>query len=191
MASRVLASAPPRFTLGGLSMGGYVAMEIMRQAPDRVEKLILADTSARPDTAEQAQRRQGLIELARKGRFKGVTPRLLPSLLAPSHLGDPDITGTIMAMAERVGREAYIRQQSAIIGRIDSRPSLKHIFCPVLIIVGKQDVLSPPEIAEEIASLVQNPNLAIVEDCGHLAPLEQPKIVSRLMASFIDIKSTI
>ena len=90
MAARILAAAPPRFALGGLSMGGYVAMEIMRQAPGRVTHLILTDTMARLDSPESRQRRIDFIALAKLGKFKGVTPRLLPQLLAPASLEKPN-----------------------------------------------------------------------------------------------------
>lgn len=124
MAERVLEAAPPRFDLAGLSMGGYVAFEILRRAPERVGRLCLIDTSARPDTEEQAARRRGLMELAGRGQFKGVTPRLLPLLVHPDRLADAPLTGTVMAMADRVGAEAFLQQQRAILGRPDSRPGL-------------------------------------------------------------------
>ncbi|MDX1712030.1 MAG: alpha/beta hydrolase, partial [Rhodovibrionaceae bacterium] len=111
MAARVLAMMPERFALAGLSMGGYVAFEIMRQAPERVERMALLDTKARPDTEEQTARRRGLIELAQKGDFKGVTARLLPQFVHPDHAADPAIADAVMQMAKRVGRDAFLRQQ--------------------------------------------------------------------------------
>src|SRR5215471_11390911 len=127
MAGRVLASAPERFALAGLSMGGYVAQEILREAPQRVSRVALLDTSARPDSAEQSERRHGLIALAKTGTFKGVTPRLLPLLIHPARLQDRAITGTVMAMAERVGQAAFLRQQNAILTRPDGRAALAHV----------------------------------------------------------------
>ena len=124
-----LVNAPPQFALAGLSMGGYVAFEIMRQAPQRVLKLCLLDTSARPDTPEQVRRRELLITMSREGKFKGVTPRLLPMLIHPDRMEDKELTYIIMTMAERVGREAFVRQQTAILKRPDSRPLLKSIKC--------------------------------------------------------------
>ncbi|MCW5774704.1 MAG: alpha/beta hydrolase, partial [Rhodospirillaceae bacterium] len=129
MAARVLAAAPPRFALCGLSMGGYVALAIMRAAPERVERLALLDTSARADSEEQVKRRRGLIELAEKGRFRGVTPRLLPLLVHAKRLEDRPLTLEIMGMAERIGKAAFLRQQKAILGRPDSRPGLGAIAC--------------------------------------------------------------
>ncbi len=124
MARRVLATAPHEFALAGLSMGGYCALEILRQAPARVKRLALLDTNARADTPEQTSRRQGLIDMAEKGDFKSVPPLLLPLFLHPDHLKDAELTGRVSAMAHRVGKEAFMRQQKAIIGRIDMRAFL-------------------------------------------------------------------
>jgi pimeloyl-ACP methyl ester carboxylesterase len=175
MAQRVLAEAPPgRFTLAGLSMGGYVAQAIMRAAPDRVARLALLDTSARADTAEQSARRRGLIELAEKGEFQGVTPRLLPVFLHPDRLSDKPLTDAVMAMTARVGKDAFLRQQRAIIGRIDNRPNLPAISCPTLVLCGREDQLTPLAGHEEIASLIPGARLAIIEHCGHLTTMERP-----------------
>ncbi len=132
MAETVLRTAPSRFALAGLSMGGYVAFEIMRRAPERVERLALLDTSARPDTPEQTQARRDLIALAQQGDFKGVTPRLLPRWVHPSRVHDAALVETVTAMTRRVGRDAFIRQQTAIMNRPDSRPGLAAITCPTL-----------------------------------------------------------
>ncbi|MBF0167852.1 MAG: alpha/beta fold hydrolase [Alphaproteobacteria bacterium] len=181
MARRVLAWAPPRFSMLGLSMGGYVAQEIMRQAPGRVTRLALLDTTFKPDTEEGRARRLGLIELAQTGNFKGVTPRLLPMLVHPDHVDDPLIAGTVLAMAERVGKEAFVRQQTAIMGRVDGRADLERITCPTLILCGRQDQLTPLEVHRDMAGLVSGGKLVIVEDCGHLSPLEQPRAVSAVL----------
>ncbi|RMD61821.1 MAG: alpha/beta hydrolase, partial [Alphaproteobacteria bacterium] len=133
MARDVLAAMPDRFALAGLSMGGYVAFEVMRQAPQRVGLLALLDTKAGLDTEEQTARRRGMIELARKGRFKGVTRMLLPMLIHESRLEDAALTGLVMDMAERCGREVFLRQQHAIMTRPDSRPTLPTIACPTLV----------------------------------------------------------
>lgn len=185
MATQVLAAAPARFALAALSMGGYVAFEIMRREPARVAGLCLVDTTARPDTEEQRARRRALLHLARSGKFKGVTPRLIPTLVHPDHAGDPAIAGVVMAMAERVGRDAFIRQQSAIIGRVDSRPGLSAITAPTLCIVGEQDQVTPPDRLAEVAAAVPGARFAQISPCGHLAPLEQPGKVSMLMREWL------
>jgi len=184
MASSVLAAAPERFALAGLSMGGYVAFEILRRASERVSHLALLDTSARADTEEVRVRRHGLIELARIGKFKGVTPRLLPLLLHAEHLVEP-FTGIVTGMAERVGQAAFIRQELAILNRIDSRPSLAAIDVPTLVLCGDADQLTPPAIAEEIAAGIAGARFTLIEGSGHLSPLEQPEVVNRAMIEWL------
>ncbi len=175
MAARVLADAPPRFALAGLSMGGYVAQEIMRQAPERVERLALVNTNARADTDEQRTNRAALIKLADIGSFKGVTPRLLPNLIHPSRMEDPAVAGVVMEMAERVGQHAFKRQLEAMMGRKDGRGDLEAIRVPTLIIAGRQDLLCPLAMQEEMRERIPNAKLILVEDCGHLVPLERPE----------------
>ena len=185
IAADVLRQAPRQFALAAISMGGYVAFEIMRQAPERVVKLAILDSTARPDPSEQKERRRLLMAMSNSGQFKGVTPRLLPSLIHPAHLEDKILTGIIMQMAERVGRDAFINQQSAMIGRIDSRPFLPAIKCPTLVVGGMQDAVSPPELIKEIADLIPGARLEMIDICGHLSPLEQPDAVNALMRRWI------
>lgn len=184
MAARLLADAPPRFALAGLSMGGYLALEVLRQAQARVTRVALIDTSARPDTEEQRERRLALMRMAKVGRFKGVTPRLLPLLIHPDRLTDAALVETIVGMAQTIGRDGFLRQQNAILTRADSLPDLPGFTCPALVIVGRQDALTPPERAEEIAAGLPNARLAVIEDCGHLATLEQPDQVNALFETF-------
>ena len=175
MARRVLAEAPAgRFALAGLSMGGYVAQAIMREAPERVERLALLDTAAMADTPEQTARRHGLIELAERGEFHGVTPRLVPLFVHPDRLSDKPLTDAVMAMTERVGKDAFLRQQRAIMGRPDNRPNLPKINCQTLVLCGRQDQMTPLAWSEEIAALIPSAILEIIEDCGHLTTMERP-----------------
>lgn len=185
MAARLLARAPARFALAGLSMGGYVAQEVVRQAPDRVARLALFDTSARPDTDDQRDRRRGLIDLSRRGQFKGVTPRLLPLLIHPDRLDDTLLVGRIAAMAEDVGQAGFVRQQTAIMGRIDGRPSLPLIACPTFVVGGEDDLLTPPEVMREIADLIPGAVCHLLPRCGHLATMEAPERVTDLMESWL------
>lgn len=184
LAEGVLATAPPRFALAGLSMGGYVAFEIWRQAPGRVTRLALLDTSARPDTDEMRVRRHDLIQLAQLGRFKGVTPRLLPLLLHPDQLHGP-LAAIVTGMAERVGQAAFIRQETAILDRIDSRPTLATITVPSLVLCGDGDQLTPPARAEEIAAGIAGSELVIVPGSGHLSTLERPEAVNRALIDWL------
>jgi len=185
IARRVLDEVPARFALAGLSMGGYVALEIMRQTPERVERLALLDTSARADTPEQSARRRGLIELTHKGQFKGVTPRMLPLYLHPDRLGDAALTHAVIAMSERVGRDAYLRQQAAIMGRPDSRPDLPKIAVPTLVLCGREDAATPLRLSEEMAALIPNASVVVVERCGHLSTMEEPAQVTEAMRRWL------
>ena len=179
MAERVLAAAPARFALAGLSMGGYVAFEILRRAPERVAKLALLDTQARADTEEARSRRRGLMQLAEKGEFKGVSPRLMPFFIHRDRLGDTALTGTVQAMAESVGRDGFLRQQAAIMARPDSRPDLPAIACPTLVLAGREDAVTPPERQHEMARAIPDATLVLLPRCGHMAPLERPDSVTR------------
>jgi pimeloyl-ACP methyl ester carboxylesterase len=185
MARRVLAEAPPRFALAGLSMGGYLAQEVIRQAPERVTRLALLDTSARADTLERTALRRGLIELARKGEFKGITPRLLPQWIHPDRLHDQALTREIMAMTQRVGRDAYLRQMQAIMGRPDGRADLPRIAVPTLVLCGREDQSTPLALHEEIAALIPGATLVVVERCGHLSTMERPDEVNAALRRWL------
>lgn len=181
MAAAVLATTPGRFALAGLSMGGYVAQEVVRRAPERVARLALLDTSARADTEEQSARRRGLIELSRKGDFKGVTKSLLALFLPEARLDDEVLVEAVMAMTQRVGREAFIRQQTAIMGRTEGRGDLARIAVPTLVACGRQDPLTPLALSEEIAAGIPGSALVAIEDCGHLSSMERPEAVTALL----------
>lgn len=185
MARSVLDKAPARFALAGLSMGGYVSFEIMRQAPDRVTRLALLDTSARPDTPEQTANRRALIQMCETGEFKGVTRRLLPQWIHPSRIDDPMVADVVLSMTARVGRDAFIREQTAIMNRPDSRPGLSHIHCPALVLCGRDDQATPVEVHREIAADIPNARLVIVPECGHLSPLERPDAVNAALRSWL------
>jgi len=181
-AQRALDAAPAeRFALAGLSMGGYVAFEIMRRAPERVSRLALLDTWARPDTEELLSRRRGLIELAEMGEFKGVTPRLLPLLVHEERLEDEALTKEVIDMAGRIGKAAFLDQQRAIMARPDSRPVLDEIDCPTLTLCGRQDALTSPEMHAEMADGIAGAALVVIEDCGHLSPMEKPEAVTAVL----------
>lgn len=185
LASAVLEQAPTgQFALAGLSMGGYVALEIMRQAPERVAGLALLDTSARPDTPEASENRRRLIQLADKD-FPTVVDTLLPKMVLPAHLKNDSIAGVFKAMAMSVGKDAFVRQQRAIISRIDSRPHLERITCPTLVLCGRDDAITPVEVHQEIVGKIPTSRLSIVDDCGHLSALEQPKAVTESLKKWL------
>jgi pimeloyl-ACP methyl ester carboxylesterase len=184
IARSILANAPPRFRLAGLSMGGYISLEIVRQAPERVERLALLDTSARPETPEQTQRRLPLIELAKAGRHLEINSTLWPVLVHRSRQGDKELRATVDAMMAETGAEAVVRQFQAIISRIDSRPTLPSIRCPTLVIVGEGDQITPVAFNREIAAGIPGAHLEVLPDCGHLSTLEQPEAVTRRLVDW-------
>jgi pimeloyl-ACP methyl ester carboxylesterase len=184
IARRILAAAPSHFRLAGLSMGGYIALEIMRQAAGRVAKLALLDTSARPETPEQTERRGKLIALAETGRFSEVNNFLWPLLVDPSRQKDASLRAEIDKMAEETGAEAFVRQNRAVIGRADSRPTLGAIACPTLMIVGDSDQLTPPAYAEEIAKGIKGAKFVTLAGCGHMSTMEKPEEVTKLLVDF-------
>ena len=185
MAERLLAVAPPRFALAGLSMGGYVCMEVMRRAPERVERLALLDTTARPDTEEQTIRRSDAIAIARTGGFDKIMPTMLPNLLAPASLADAAITTLAKDMAARVGKEAFIRQQTAIMARPDSRLSLAQIRCPTLVLCGEEDSLTPLDRHQEMVAAIVGARLEVIPRSGHLSPMEQPEAVTAALSVWL------
>ena len=185
MAGRVLATAPDRFALAGLSMGGYVVQEMIRRAPERVLRLALLDTNARADNDDQKKRRAELIALAQRGTFKGVTPRLLPLLVHPDRLNDKPLVETIMAMAESVGRDAFFRQQRAIMDRVDGREALRDIRCPTLVLCGREDAITPPKVHEEMAERIADAMLVVINHCGHLSTLEQPERTTAALRAWL------
>ncbi len=127
IASRILASAPPRFALAGLSMGGYIALNVLKLAPDRVAKLALLDTSARPDLPEQKAGREKFIAMAEAGKLMDVVEMLTPKFLHRNHQGNESLKRIVRDMAADTGTEAFVRQQKAIMSRPDSRPLLTTI----------------------------------------------------------------
>lgn len=185
IARRVLDAAPDRFALAGLSMGGYIAFEIWRQAPERVERLALLDTRASGDSAEETQRRKDLLNLAYKGRFTGIHERLLPLLIHENRLADAELTAAIVGMAEETGRDGFVNETKAIMARPDSRPACATVNVPAMVLCGRQDALTPLPMSEEMASLIPGATLEIVEDCGHMSTMEQPEAVNAAMERWL------
>ena len=185
IASRILAAAPPRFALAGLSLGGYVALEIMRQAPQRVVKLALLDTASRAETAEQTEIRRPFIELAQTGRFAEVPERLFPVFVHRARHSDEALKSLVRTMAAETGPQAFLRQLRAIIGRQDARAGLSAITCPTLVLVGDGDELTPPPLSQEIAGAISGARLVVVPDCGHLSTVERPELVTKALVEWM------
>ena len=186
IAERLLGEAPDRFALAGLSMGGYVAFEVLRRAPERVTRLALLDTTARPDAVEAQATRLRLVALAEGGRFAEVHHALWPRLVAPGRRDDRDLEAVVRRMMEETGADGFVRQQHAIMARPDSRPLLPGLEIPTLVLVGEEDVVTPPEAAREMAEAVEWASLVVVPGAGHLTTLEAPDVVNRALRAWLD-----
>lgn len=184
MAEKALADVEGDFAVVGFSMGGYVALEIARLAPSRMKGLAMVSTSSRPDTPEKKSARQALIELSRIGKFKGVTPRLLPRFFSEASLQDEAKTSIVLKMGAEIGQENFMLQQNAIMGRRDQRPNLPSITQPSVVICGTKDVLTPPEESEESARLLPNADLHLLDDIAHMSTLEAPEAVNKALLAW-------
>lgn len=185
MANRILADAPPTFVMLGFSMGGYIAFEIMRRAPERVRGLILLDTQARPDTAEATANRRRGMALAAAGKIEAAAAGTFHNAVHPANVDNAAIRAIHEAMARVNGAEAYRRQQEAIIARPDSGPDLAKIKVPTLIIVGDTDRITPPDAAREMHEAIAGSELVVIEGAGHLSPIEQPEQVNRAIGTWL------
>ena len=185
IADAILAEAPLRFALAGLSMGGYVALEILRRAPERVDRLALLDTQARADGEEGRAARLQQIEIAEPGGFDRIADLQIPRLLSPAHQTEPGLVDIVRRMAADTGAAAFVRQQKAILGRLDSRPSLRAISCPTTVIVGAEDVITPVELAREMVEAIPGAALEVIGDSGHLSTIEAPAAVNAALARWL------
>jgi pimeloyl-ACP methyl ester carboxylesterase len=166
-------------------MGGYNALTMLRRAPERVRRLALLDTSARPETPEQTERRKPQIALAQAGRFAEVPALQFPIFVHRDRQNDDALRARVRLMAEETGAEAFLRQQRAIMTRPDVRPLLAAIKCPTLVLVGDGDELTPPALAQEIAAGIAGSRLVVVPDCGHLSTMERPDAVNRALIEWM------
>jgi pimeloyl-ACP methyl ester carboxylesterase len=185
IAARILMDAPPRFALAGLSMGGYIAFAMLRLAPERVDKLALLDTNARADTPEQTAGRKTQIALAQAGRYGEIPEQAIPRYLLKRNQNDPLLSGIVRQMIAETGAEAFVRQQTAIMTRPDSRPMLSSIRCPTLVLVGDTDIATPPAVNKEMADAIPGAQYVVVPDCAHLSTLEQPEAVNVALTEWL------
>ncbi len=180
MARQVLASAPPRFAVAGLSMGGIIAFEIWRQAPERVTHMALFDTNPHAEAPERKSMRFQQIEAVLAGGLRELAiESLKPMYLAESRRDDEALLGTVLDMVLDLGPVVFERQSIALRDRVDSVPTLRTIDCPVLVACGVEDKLCPPRFHELMAAEIPDATLCVIDDCGHLASLERPDIVNR------------
>lgn len=185
MAARLLRDAPEEFALLGTSMGGYVALEVVRQAPHRVRTLALVSTSARQDTPGERASRERQSHLVEAGDFDRLVELAFPGVVAEQHENDPALLDAWRAMARTVGAEVFLRQQRAAMDRADARELLSTISCPTMVIHGADDRLIPVERGEEIARSVPGAELVLIEDAGHFVFFEQPDEVAAAVAGFL------
>ncbi|MEH3121390.1 MAG: alpha/beta fold hydrolase [Sphingomonas phyllosphaerae] len=169
MAARVLAHAPPRFAVAGVSLGGYVALEMIRQAPERVERVALFGTRASLRMRARTLDEQGMLAIA---------PHADPMLT-------PIISGPVQAMAERVGATVFERQQRALLARPDIGDAIRCVRVPTLVAVGERDRICLPEDARELAASIPGARFRLIRHCGHLAPMERPGEVTALLRAFL------
>ena len=187
MAARLLAEMPERFDLVAHAMGGFVAFEVLRRAPQRVRSLALLSTLAPADQPAQTERRQGYIRLVEAGRFDAVVEERVPILLHPARREDEGLLAVVRRMAQDTGAERFLGQQRAIMARADSRPSLPAIACPTLLIWGRQDGIATEAHQTEMLAAIPDCRLTVIEDCGHLVTLEKPATVNALLADWLAI----
>jgi pimeloyl-ACP methyl ester carboxylesterase len=185
IARRILAEAPPRFALAGHSMGGYIAFEIMRQAPQRVAKLALINTQARPDTPEATARRRGQIAAVEAGGFNSGIEAMYPGFVHPSRRDDAALRQLVREIADDVGPDAFVRQLTAVMGRPDSRPTLAFIRCPTLVLTGDEDNTIPNSLSVEMADGIPGAKLVILAACGHLPQVEQPQATADALVEWL------
>ena len=186
MATRLLDAAPARFALVAHAMGGFVAFEVMRRAPERVARLALIATLASADGPAQTARRQGYIDLVEAGRFDQVIEERIPMLFPPEKRGDAALLALARRMAADTGAETFLRQQRAIMGRIDSRPTLGAIPAPVLLIRGEADGITTVEQQQEMLDAIPGARIETLPGVGHLPTVEAAERTTALLTEWID-----
>lgn len=185
LATTAIALMPAgRFAVAGLSMGGYVAIEVARRVPERLAAIALLNTNARADSPEASENRRRLVAVAERD-FASVNTTLLPKLLHPDHQEDARLVKVLDDMANAIGLEGFKRQQAAIIGRIDSRAHLGAIRAPAMVLAAREDAIMPMEVSEEMARGIPGARLEIVEHCGHVSSIEQPEAVTTRLRAWI------
>lgn len=186
IAADLLADLPTRFALAGLSMGGIVAFEMWRRAPERIERLALLDTNFRADPPERRRLRNEQIVRVAAGQLESVLrDELKPNYLAASHRADTRLLDEVLAMGMELGPTVFERQSKALRDRPDSSATLATIDCPALVLCGSEDSLCPVALHEEMAAAIPGAELCVIEDCGHLATLEQPGAVNGALARWL------
>lgn len=185
MAAALLAQHPGPLVLCGASMGGMVAMEAARQAPDRVAGLALLGTTPEPETPDMRALREAAIELFAQGRVAEVIEPNVHLAFHPDHAARPELRQAYLDFVLAAGGEQLIRQNLAVIGRPDARLHLPALRCPVLVLCGEDDQLTPPDRSRAIAALVPQARLHLLPRCGHMLTMEQPEAVNGLLVDWL------
>jgi pimeloyl-ACP methyl ester carboxylesterase len=187
IASHVLSQLPPKFALAGLSMGGIVAMEMLRRAPERITRLALMDTNPLSETPEVASAREPQIVRARAGRMEEVIrDEMKPNYLAPGP-GRADVMAVVMEMARALGPDVFVRQSRALQRRKDQQATLSKCNVPTLILCGAHDKLCPVRRHRFMADLIPDAKLVVLEDAGHLPTLEQPEATTQALRDWMGL----
>jgi pimeloyl-ACP methyl ester carboxylesterase len=186
MAAAVLDRAPAEFALAGHSLGGRIALEVIRQAPRRVTRLALLDTGVHPCAAGEPARRQELLAIASAEGMRAVARVWLPPMVHPSRHQDATVMNPLEAMVERRTPASFRNQVEALLNRPDGGPVLKSIRCPALVLCGREDGWSPRAQHERIAAAISGSVLAVIDECGHMAPFERPAEVTRELKRWLD-----
>jgi pimeloyl-ACP methyl ester carboxylesterase len=181
MAERVLNEAPERFSVCGFSMGGRVALQIFRLAPERMERLCLLDTGVTAAAPGEAEKRQALVDLAWKEGMDALVRTWLPPMLHPDRREDPAFTGPLGDMIRRASPDIFEKQIRALVNRPDPGPLLPTINFPTVVAVGRQDEWSTVEQHEDFAKLIPNARMVVIEDSGHFTPVEQPDALTAIL----------
>jgi pimeloyl-ACP methyl ester carboxylesterase len=190
MADKVLKEVPPRFALAGHSMGGRVALEIMRTAPERVSRLALLDSGYEARQAgergqQEAAQREALVELARESGMRAMGAEWVRGMVHPTRIADSALMARILAMIERHTSEEHSAQIRALLERPDAGDVLREIRCPTLIACGREDAWSPPARHEAMAALVPHSTLVVIEQCGHMSTMERPAQVTVALCNWL------
>ena len=185
MAEAALALADGPLVPVGISMGGYIAMEMARLAPQRLAGIALLNTQHRADPPERRKQREATIDMAQSDGFRGVTRHLLKSFLSPAAMEDETLVARVIAMAEEVGRENFVLQQRAILGRRDQSDTLGALTVPALVLGGALDTLTPPQASRDMAELIPDAELVIMEEIGHLSTIEAPDEVTDILNAYL------
>jgi pimeloyl-ACP methyl ester carboxylesterase len=185
MAARVLADAPPRFALLGHSMGARVALEVLRQAPERVTRLALVSTGVHLPSPGEAPKRHALRDIGRAQGMAALVDAWLPPMVAPLRRDDAAFMAPLRTMCIEAGLARFEAQIAALLGRREVESLLPHIACPVLVAVGREDGWSPPDQHEAIATLIPGARLVVVEGAGHMLPVEAPEALNQALADWL------